>query len=953
MTNQKNMWLDWFVIALLILLPRLFNLDIFLTADEPLFMEQAQSFATGITTGQPAQTLGIGYPAVTVALWVAPFVADATPDLALYGVGRLAVGLLGAVLLLALFGVSRVLLGRWPAIFGVGLLALDPYTLGYSRLLHIAAPLAFFMTLSGLCWLVWLRDGQRRWPLFSGLFAGLALLTKSTALLLLPMLAVAGLVWGLAGGTWRSRRWWRQLMLGAALLLGVAAVTFVVLWPAMWVSPLEALTLAFGKLFTDQEAGAGNLGLFWFGRFAEDPGPAFYPVAFLLKSTPWLFLGLVLSVTGLFASQPEEERRQVSGPGLSLALWAFVLTYLLVMTVASKKSIRYMLPAFPTFYLLAGLAFTQTAAWFRTQYRLGLQHRHWSAGLIAAGLLTVMIFSFFYHPYYLSYYNPLFLGWRWAPDTVLVGWGEGLDGAGRYLEEKAEGATVAAWYEWLFPLLYTGPIEATVPQENMLTAERTVLYINQVQRDIPGPNIIHYFQTRRQPEHTVRLNGIDYAWVYPGPVAGFSPPASPEVPVGAEFDEQVRLLGYNLNEFPLQSGRPAVVTLYWQVLAPPAAERFIFLRLLDGQGQIWARADSPAVRGLWPVQRWQPGMFIEDAQELIIPPGTPPGTYQLEIGMYDPETSQPLPVTGGRPGPGGGFIAGEVDVAWQPVTMPDHTPATVVAASMSESVTLVGHSSLPDRAVTGEVLPLEMLWQESTSWWPWQTRWENNVLFTWVKNGNLEAEQFDPLPLPIDQWGKGAVLRSKHQVMVPAILTSGEYQLRATLHTGSDPVGRSQTIAQVMVTAPEHTFVLPENSQSPPPPATLALIPSGRMTLSGYLVAPGVESGGQIPIELYWQSDSTMATGYTVFVQLLGADSSVVSQSDATPGQGTRPTTGWIPGEIIADRHTLPLPDVLPSGSYRLITGLYDPLTGQRLPLVDPAGEIVGDSIAIIEVVAP
>ena len=40
--------------------------------------------------------------------------------------------------------------------------------------------------------------------------------------------------------------------------------------------------------------------------------------------------------------------------------WLFALTYLIIMTIASKKSIRYMMPAFPAFYLLAGTALYQT-----------------------------------------------------------------------------------------------------------------------------------------------------------------------------------------------------------------------------------------------------------------------------------------------------------------------------------------------------------------------------------------------------------------------------------------------------------------------------------------------------------------------------------------------------------------------------------------------------------------
>jgi hypothetical protein len=47
---------------------------------------------------------------------------------------------------------------------------------------------------------------------------------------------------------------------------------------------------------------------------------------------------------------------------------------------------------------------------------------------------------------------------------------------------------------------------------------------------------------------------------------------------------------------------------------------------------------------------------------------------------------------------------------------------------------------------------------------------------------------------------------------------------------------------------------------------------------------------------------------------------------------GAAPTTTWLPGEIIADAYSLPLPADLPAGEYRLIVGFYNPTTGERLP---------------------
>ena len=61
------------------------------------------------------------------------------------------------------------------------------------------------------------------------------------------------------------------------------------------------------------------------------------------------------------------------------------------------------------------------------------------------------------------------------------------------------------------------------------------------------------------------------------------------------------------------------------------------------------------------------------------------------------------------------------------------------------------------------------------------------------------------------------------------------------------------------------------------------------------------------------------------------------------------PLANWLPDELILDLHTLALPADLPNGRYTLMTGLYDSISGQRLPLQDGTGAdaIVLGSIAI------
>ncbi|MCA9980059.1 MAG: hypothetical protein KDD89_04485, partial [Anaerolineales bacterium] len=95
------------------------------------------------------------------------------------------------------------------------------------------------------------------------------------------------------------------------------------------------------------------------------------------------------------------------------------------------------------------------------------------------------------------------------------------------------------------------------------------------------------------------------------------------------------------------------------------------------------------------------------------------------------------------------------------------------------------------------------------------------------------------------------------------------------------------------------------------------------------------QSDDQLDITLWWQVNRATNTNYVAFVQLLGEDGRVITQSDQIPAAYTRPTTSWLPGEFITDLHTLNLPPDLPAGEYRLLVGLYEPVSGERLGVVE------------------
>ncbi len=94
-----------------------------------------------------------------------------------------------------------------------------------------------------------------------------------------------------------------------------------------------------------------------------------------------------------------------------------------------------------------------------------------------------------------------------------------------------------------------------------------------------------------------------------------------------------------------------------------------------------------------------------------------------------------------------------------------------------------------------------------------------------------------------------------------------------------------------------------------------------------------IEAGRAVPVEFIWQPTNTPQADYNLFLQLLNINGALVAQHDSPPNGGYSPTSTWPPNQQITSRHALSLPADLTTGAYRLIAGLYNPTSGERLPL--------------------
>ncbi|MDH4136592.1 MAG: hypothetical protein OEW09_07755, partial [Anaerolineae bacterium] len=115
-------------------------------------------------------------------------------------------------------------------------------------------------------------------------------------------------------------------------------------------------------------------------------------------------------------------------------------------------------------------------------------------------------------------------------------------------------------------------------------------------------------------------------------------------PLQAHLGDRVMLLGYDLPQDTVHPGDNLVLTLYWQATAQMDKDYTVFVHVADEAGYAVAQNDAWPVDSRYPTSDWRTGTVLGDRVVVSIPPDTPPGEYQLRVGMYLLETMERLPV---------------------------------------------------------------------------------------------------------------------------------------------------------------------------------------------------------------------------------------------------------------------------------------------------------------------
>ncbi len=368
----------------------------------------------------------------------------------------------------------------------------------------------------------------------------------------------------------------------------------------------------------------------------------------------------------------------------------------------------------------------------------------------------------------------------------------------------------------------------------------------------------------------------------------------------------------------------------------------VSVRLTDDLGQLWAQHDyEPPGRA---------GANV-DRLGLLIPAGTPPGRYRVEVSVRPKEASRPLDALAAD-GTSLGAAARLYDLEVLPADRllgPERLPiATRARIDLRDGVRFLGYSLDGGPAAPGETRKVSLFWQAT------EGPAADYTAFVQLldRDGSLAANWEAPpgAAYPTSAWTPGTLIRTQAFFRVPATLADGRYPLIAGLFRAADgarllAAGGADHLALARVTVRGR----PHEMAAPQPQFAADVQFGDAARLVGYdLSVQQAAAGGSFAVTLHWQALAATGRPYSVFVHLLDAAGEIRGYGDSEPGNGAYPTPGWLAGEYLADAHTVNVQADAAAGAYRIAVGFYDPGTGERLALPDGADRFVLEQVVLV-----
>ncbi len=292
----------------------------------------------------------------------------------------------------------------------VYLMAIEPYLIGINRWYHLTSLEVFLTFTSFLAFLIWADLRIRKYIILSGMLFGLALLTKFSSLIVLPVFAAVYFITLIKDKNRILTNYLSDIFVFIVLACGL----FVILFPAMWINPIAVLA----NLLTAGQNAAG--GQYSSVIYAEVNPYLYYLVVLIYKLSP---ITLVLFALGLVKSFVWRER-------LTTYTILYIVTSLSLLVYSEQKIERYIIAFVPAIILICAVTLSR------------MERSLLVITLIISIFFTTFVYAYF-NPLYSGYYSPLFGGPKEAYALgIYDDSGEFYQQAAIYLNQKGRDTVV-------------------------------------------------------------------------------------------------------------------------------------------------------------------------------------------------------------------------------------------------------------------------------------------------------------------------------------------------------------------------------------------------------------------------------------------------------------------------------------------------------------------------------
>lgn len=375
-------------------------------------------------------------------------------------------------------------------------------------------------------------------------------------------------------------------------------------------------------------------------------------------------------------------------------------------------------------------------------------------------------------------------------------------------------------------------------------------------------------------------------------------------------------------------------TLLWLSDEPMVASLTSYLHLIDPDGRRVAQIDKLPGNGSYRTEDWSVGEKILDRYyPTMIDPCAAGVPLRAQVGWYAREeghSSRPRADASGETALAGTLVL--PILSHEPGYL---RPQNEASQPISADLSFRGLNFSAVETQPGSPVTIDLYWLSEHEDGSSPLHADMPISLTLTSDDSAIPVWTGPLA-PDSDWDPGEEICRRVRTRLPTDLDPGTYRIQVEMGTIEDAQAGSIELRTVDVVASTRLFDAP--SLPSPLDAVLASDSGDQITLLG--AQAGATEGDLregLNLTLVWRADTNPEGNYHVFVHVVDEAGNIVSQSDATPGPDYA-TSRWIAGEIVMDQHQIFLPIEASAGRYRVVAGLYDPVSADRLVAQDAAG---------------